>query len=141
MLRFVRRTRRAENDEAPMKPTRYLLLAFALVPLAIALLMALADSSPFAAASISSLAVAGRSAWLWLAALTAGALTRRPLHALAAGLVVAGASILLWPARDAAGLTGSVLLNAARFDIAVIAALLGQGLRAIWHASRQSAFR
>lgn len=124
-----------------MKPTRYLLLAFALVPLSIALLMALADSSPFAAASISSLAVAGRSAWLWLAALAAGALTRRPLLALGAGLVVAGASILLWPARDAAGLTGSVLLNAARFDIAVIAALLGQGLRAIWHASRQSAFR
>ena len=124
-----------------MKPIRILLLAFALVPLAVALLMALADSSPFAAASISSLAVAARSAWLWLAALAAGALTRRPLHALAAGLIVAGASVLLWPAHDVVGFTGSLLLNAARFDIAVIAALFGQGLKAIWRASRRNAFR
>jgi len=124
-----------------MQPTRFLLLALALVPLIVALLLVFADSSPFAAASISSLAVAARSAWLWLAALAAGALMRRPLYALVAGLIVAGASILLWPAHDAAGLTGSPLLNAARFDIAVIAALLGQGLRAIWQTSRRRAYR
>lgn len=124
-----------------MKLTRVLLLAFALVPLAVALLMALVDASPFAAASISSLAIAGRSAWLWLAALAAGALTRRPLHALAAGVIVAAASILLWPAHDIAGFTGSLLLNVARFDVTVIAALLGQGLRAIWHTARQRSIR
>lgn len=122
-----------------MKRTRLLLLALALLPLAAGLLVALTIASPFAAASISSLAVAGRSAWLWLAGLAVGALTRRPLHALIMGLIVGGASVLLWPAHDAAGLTGSMLLDVARLNIAVIAALLGQGLMSAWRASRQSA--
>jgi hypothetical protein len=114
-----------------MKAMRFLFLSLALTPPILALILALVAASPFAGAMLSGLAVAGRSPWLWAAALIAGALVQRPIYAVLMGLVVGGASILLSPAHDTAGFTGSLLLDSARFDIAVIAALIGQIVRSV----------
>jgi hypothetical protein len=119
------------TSEALMKPMRSLLLALALTPAILALIVAFALASPFAGAALSSLAVAARSPWLWLAALTAGTLVRRPICAVLMGLIVAGVSISLLPAHDRSGFTGPLLLDIARIDIAVIAALIGQAIRSI----------
>lgn len=117
------------------------LFLLALAPGLIALALSVLIASPFAAAALSGLIVAGRAAWLWSAGFIAGALVRKPLHAVGIGLLVAGASVLLSPAFDAEGFTGAELLDGARFDIAVIAALIGQSLRAVWASSGGSAQR